>query len=126
MNIICADASPISLVKIREQLLKMIPGAEITCCRSSEKALANALKKGCDIFITDIDYGSKKGEGLLLAEKIMGMCPRANIIFSTAAAERDYAFRILKIRYSGLLNKPYTEEDLRTELNNLRYSSNFT
>lgn len=123
MNIICVDASPIALAKIRGQLLKMMPGAQIICCRSSEKALANALKNGCDILITDIDYGAMKGEGFLLAEKIIKTYPRVNIIFTTAASEREYALPILRIRYSGLLNKPYTVEELRKELEDLRYSS---
>ncbi len=102
----------------------MTHGAEIICCRSTEKALAYAREKGCDILITAIDFGSMKGEGILLAEEIKELCPRVNIIFATASSEGEYTSRILKIHYSGFLNKPYTAEELRKELENLRYISN--
>ena len=126
MNILCTDASPIALARVWRLLLKLSPGADITCCRSSEKALASARKKGCDILITDIDFGAMKGEGILLAEEIKKLCPRVNIIFATAASEGEYTSRILKIRYSGFLNKPYTAEQLQTELENLRYITDET
>ena len=121
MNILCVDASPIALAKIWGQLLKLLPGAEIVCCRSSQKALAAARKKGCDVLITDIDFGAMKGEGILLAEEVKEICPRVNIIFATAASEGEYTSRILKTRYSGFLNKPFTAEELREELCHLRY-----
>ena len=121
MKIICADASPIALARVWRLLRKLMPEAEITCCITSQKALANARKKGCDILITCIDFGSMREEGILLAEEIKELCPRVNIIFATAASEGEYTSRILKVRYSGFLNKPYTEEELRTELENLRY-----
>lgn len=123
MKIICADASPIALARIWRLLRKMVPGAEITCCITSQKALAFARKKGCDILITGIDFGAMREEGILLAEEIKELYPRVNIIFVTAASEGEYTSRILKVRYSGFLNKPYSEEELRTELENLRYIS---
>lgn len=126
MKILCTDASPMALARVWRLLLKLMPGADITCCRSSEKALAIVRKKGCDILITDIDFGAMKGEGILLAEEIKKLCPRVNIIFATAASEGEYTSRILKIRYSGFLNKPYTAEQLQTELENLRYISEET
>ncbi len=124
MEIICADASPIALARIWRLLLKMLPGAEVTCCRSSQKVLAIARKKGCDILITAIDFGAMKEEGIFLAEQIKELYPRVNIIFATAASEAEYNSRILKVRYSGFLNKPFSEEELRTELENLRYILN--
>ena len=126
MNVICADASPVALAALWGRLLIMLPGSEIFCCRSAEKALAIAEDQGCSILITDIDFGAAKGEGILLAEEIMKICPKANIIFATAAAAGEFASRILKIRYSGVLNKPYTLNELRAELENLRYETDGT
>ena len=123
MHCICADASPIALARIWRLLLKMIPPTEISCFRSAKKALESARKRGCDILFTDIDFGSTKGEGIFLAEEIKALYPRANIIFTTAAAEGEYTSRILKIRYSGFLNKPYTAQELQAELDNLRYNA---
>ena len=121
MTIICADPSPVSLVVLQKRVKKLLPNAGVHISRYSDSALRLAEKHGCDVLITEIDFGRDKGEGILLAEKIEEQYPRANIIFATAAPEGEYTSRILKVRYSGFLNKPYTEEELRTELENLRY-----
>lgn len=123
MTIICADPSPVSLLVLREKVKKLLPDSDVHSCRNSESAVQLAKKYGCDVLITAIDFGRDKGEGILLAEKIKELYPRVNIIFATAASEGEYTSRILKIRYSGFLNKPYTLEELRTELENLRYIS---
>ena len=121
MTIICADPSPVSLVVLQKRVKKLLPNAGVHICRYSDSALWLAEKHGCDVLITAIDLGSDKGEGIFLAEKIKELNPRVNIIFATAASEGEYASFILKVRYSGFLTKPYTEEELRTELKNLRY-----
>ena len=123
MTIICADPSPVSLLVMGKDVKKLLPESDIHICRNTDTAVQLAEKYGCAVLITAIDFGGDKGEGILLAEKIKEMYPRVNIIFVTAASEGEYASRLLKIRYSGFLNKPYTAEELRTELENLRYIS---
>ena len=123
MTIICADPSPVSVLVLRKDVKKLLPDSDVHICRNSDSAIRLAEKYGCDVLITEIDFGRDKGEGIFLAEEIKELCPRANIIFATAASEGEYTSRILKIRYSGFLNKPYTAEELRTELENLRYIS---
>ena len=108
---------------MKKNVKKLLPDSEVYACRNTDSAILLAEKHGCDVLITGIDFGGDKAEGILLAEKIKELYPRANIIFATAAPEREYTSRILKIRYSGFLNKPYTTEELRTELENLRYVS---
>ena len=123
MTVICADPSPVSLLALRREVKKILPDSDIRICRGSDAAIRLAEKYGCDVLITEIDFGRDKGEGLRLVEEIKKRCPRVNIIFATAASEREFTSRILKIRYSGFLNKPYTAEELRTELEDLRYIS---
>ena len=123
MTIICADPSPILLLVLRKKVKKLLPDSDVHVCSDSGAAIRLAEKYGCDVLITEIDFGRDKGEGILLAEKIKELYPRVNIIFATAAPERELSSRILKTRYSGFLNKPYTTEELRTELEDLRYIS---
>ena len=123
MTIICADPSPILLLVMKKDVKKLLPDSDIYVCRNADSAILCAKKHGCAVLITEIDFGRDKGEGIVLAEKIKELYPRVNIIFATAAPEGEYTSRILKIRYSGFMNKPYTAEELRTELENLRYVS---
>lgn len=121
MTIICTDPSLISLWAMKRDVKKILPNSEVYVCITAASAIRHAKKYGCAVLITEIDLGRDKEEGILLAEKIKELFPRVNIIFATAAPERDYTSRILKIRYSGFLYKPYSTEELRTELENLRY-----
>ena len=125
MTIICVDPSPVALVRLRMQIRKIHPDAEIKCCRSSKEALEAARRIGgrrsCDILITDIDLGSGRGDGLQLAEELKKLFPNINIIFASGAPEWYYAALILKMRVSGYLVKPFSADDLREELCNLRY-----
>ena len=123
MTIICADPSPISVLVLKKDVKKLLPDSDVHMCRNADSAIRLAEKYGCDVLVTELDFGRDKGEGILLAEQIKELCPRVNIIFATAASEGEYTSRILKIRYSGFLNKPYAAEELRTELENLRYVS---
>ena len=123
MTIICADPSPITLLGLRREVKKLLPNSYVHICRDSDSAIRLAEKYGCDVLITEIDFGRDKGEGIRLVEEIKELCPRVNIIFATASSEGEYTSRILKTRYSGFLNKPYSTEELRTELEDLRYIS---
>ncbi len=121
MTIICADPSPISLFVTKKDVKKILPDSDVYVCRTADSAIQFAEKYGCAVLITEIDFGRDIGEGILLAENIKELFPKVNIIFATAASESAYTSRILKLRYSGFLNKPFTAEELRTELENLRY-----
>lgn len=121
MTIICADPSPISLFRLDKMVKKIAPDAEVLLCKKADSAILTAKKSGCDVLITEIDFGRKKGEGIVLAEKIRSMISSANIIFATAEPNRDYAALIVKMKYSGYLTKPFGVEELRKELQELRY-----
>ena len=121
MTIICADPSPISLIRLEQSIRKILPSSSVRLCKQSECAIREAKKRGCDVLITEIDFGRRKGEGIELANKILDLFPFANVIFATAAPDRDYAPLIMRMKYSGYLTKPFEIEDLEKEFNNLRH-----
>lgn len=121
MTIICADPSPISLFRLEQSIRKIMPASSVHLCKESECAMREAKKRGCDVLITEIDFGRKKGEGIELANRILDLFPFANVIFATAAPDRDYAPLIMRMKYSGYLTKPFAIEDLEKEFNNLRH-----
>lgn len=121
MTIICADPSPISLCRLERSIRKIMPTSSVHLCKKTESALQEASKRGCDVLITEIDFGRKKGEGIELANSIIDLFPFANVIFATAAPDRDYASLIMRIKYSGYLTKPFGVEELEKEFNNLRH-----
>ena len=121
MTIICADPSPISLFRLEQSIRKILPSSSVHLCKELESAVREAQKSGCDVLITEIDFGRRKGEGIELANKILDLFPFANVIFATAAPDRDYAPLIMRMKYSGYLTKPFEIEDLEKEFNNLRH-----
>lgn len=121
MTIICADPSPISLLRLDHLVKKAMPHSTIHLCKSAECAETIARERGCDVLITEIDFGRKKGEGIELAGKLQELIPAVNVIFETAAPIRDYAALIMKMKYSGYLTKPFGSEEIQRELHELRY-----
>ena len=121
MTIICADPSPISLFRMEQSIRKILPACSVHLCKKSETAMQAAKESGCDVLITEIDFGRKKGEGIELASRILDLFPFANVIFATSAPVRDYAPLIMRIKYSGYLTKPFSIEELEKEFKNLRH-----
>lgn len=121
MVVLCVDTNIIVLFGLKKKIHRIIPQARVFTCGSAEEALKKAREDGCDVLITEIDLGRDKEEGILLAEAVKELNPHVNIIFMTAGFVRDYAQRLVKLRYSGFLTKPFKIEELKDELNNLRY-----
>ena len=89
MNVLCVDPSPWGLLELKHEVRLIAPNAVVHGCRTSEKAIALARAEGCDVLLTEIDFGGPRWEGLELAERIKGINPAVNIIFVTAFSERD-------------------------------------
>ena len=121
MTVVCVDTNWFVLRGLKKKVQKILPEATVHTCRSSQNALEIVEKQGCDVLITEIDFGGQKEEGIELAHKVKEINPCVNIIFATASPARDYAQQIVKLKYSGFLNKPYSSEELRGELADLRY-----
>ena len=121
MRILCVDHSPWELMELKHDVKHIMPEAAVRGCRTSEKAVALAKSEGCDVLLTEFDFGGPKWEGLELAERIKGINPLVNIIFVTAFSERDYAREVIQLRVSGFVRKPYEQKELAKELANLRF-----
>lgn len=121
MRVICADPSPISLYGLKKRIKRILPKSVIHLCKDTESAEQIAVNKGCDVLITEIDFGRDKGEGIKLAEKIGSLIPNVNVVFVTAAPYCEYAPIIMKMKYSGYLVKPYMNDELNKELTELRF-----
>lgn len=121
MNIICADRSWLNRMELRRILKKTAPGAKITGCKWPRDAVALAKAEGCDVLVTEIDFGKKRSTGFALAQEIKKIHPRVNIIFATAISEENCARELLQLRVSGYIPKPYEAHALEEEFQNLRY-----
>lgn len=121
MRIICADPSPISLFGLNIKVKRILPNSKIYLCNKADSAIQIARNEGCDVLITEIDFGRGKGEGIRLAETIADIVPEVNIIFVTASSYQEYAALVMKMKYSGYLTKPYKNDELKRELTELRY-----
>ena len=122
MTVLCVDTNWIALYSLKKKVKRILPSATVYTCRKADEALDLAQKLGCDVLITEIDFGGEKEEGITLASSIKERNPYVNIIFATAGSAREYAQHLVKLRYSGLLTKPFGTEELREELGNLRYN----
>ena len=125
MVVLCVDTNVIVLYGLKRKIKKIIPEARVFTCKRTDEAIKKARKNRCDVLITEIDLGREKEEGILLADEVKELNPHVNIIFMTAGFVRDYAQRLVKIRYSGILTKPFKIEELKEELDNLRYQQPF-
>lgn len=122
MTVICSEANPILLASLQRQVRQILPEANVFSCRSSAEVKKTAQQMGCDVLITETDFGLRKGEGIYLAQEIKELFPQVNIIFATAGVGHEYAAQILEMKISGFLVKPFTKGELKKELGNLRYS----
>lgn len=123
MKILCIERDFFALRHMRRVLPRIVPNADIHYCRGAPDALALAETEGCDVLLTGIDMGAAKDEGVSLAEKVKRLNPRVNIIFVTVCEEREYANRIIPLRLSGYVRKPYEPSQLAEEFANLRYAT---
>lgn len=119
MRIICLDDHPTMLDSLVRELDAIVPGTTISAFQDASTALEYAEENGCDVLFCEIDlYGN---DGLLFAEKMQAINPRVNIIFTTVCAEAERAKEVFRLHPSGYITKPYTREQLASELDNLRY-----
>lgn len=104
------------LLKIIQEL---VPNANIAAYSNADEAMAFASEQGCDILISEIELSGISG--LTLAKEVKKLNPLVNIIFLTVCDEKEHAREVMKIKPSGYLVKPATQEQLKAELQNLRY-----
>ena len=118
MTVLCVDDHPVLLRGLEQNVRFAVPEADIHGFTNSKDALSYAKGHGCDVLLTEIDLYNCGG--IQLADWIRKKFPRANIIFVTVCSEKEYAKEVLRLRPSGSLTKPATQEQIAEELHNLR------
>ena len=121
MKIIVADDERLQLNRLERSVSKVVPSAEIVAFSDSTELL-NRIESGssadADVAFLDIEMGAVSG--IRIAKKLQAVNPKINIVFVTGFLE--YAPDAFDLRASGYVQKPATEQKIRAELENLRYS----
>ena len=116
MNIIAVDDEPLALASLVKQLETLFPNQAIRGFSSPSAALASMRETPADVAFLDIHMAGMSGLELGLCFKAVN--PPINIIFVTAYSA--YAVDAMKMRASGYILKPATQEAILEEVNNLR------
>lgn len=118
MTIFAIDDEPQALRVLCRAIAEAAPDASIREFDRPAGVIA-ALEGGeePDVLFADVNMPDMNGTELAKALKLR--CPRLNVIFATACDDcmRD----ALALHASGYLKKPVTAEDVRAELDDLRY-----
>ena len=117
MKIIVIDDERPALELMVETVEKLCPNDEVVPFREARDVLEYIKSEEIDVAFLDIELG--KISGIELAINIKKYSPRCNIIFVTSYSK--YGTESFRARPSGYLTKPYTEDEIRRELDNLRY-----
>lgn len=117
MVIFAVDDERLALESLIGAVRKCIPEAEICGFRKAAEALEGAQEKKADIAFLDIEM--RETNGISLADKLIELNPKVNIIFTTGYSE--YAGKAFELHASGYILKPVTVEKVKNELMHLRY-----
>lgn len=117
MRMIVVDDEQLILDNMMKQLRRIEPQAELVGFVRSAEACEYLSQNKADVAFLDIEMG--KLSGIALAKKCKDICPAMNIVFVTGYSQ--YAMDAFRLHVSGYLMKPVRENDLRKEIENLRY-----
>ncbi len=117
MTILVAVENAERLKEISRLAGKLAADAELLCFSSSPEALAEARKREIDIAFIGTEMPELNG--LDLGEYLKELYPYVNLIY--LSADRDAAYEAMQQHASGYVQGTVAEEDLRRELQDLRY-----
>lgn len=120
MKIIVADDEKLQLSKLERCVLKAAPDANVIAFFEPRK-LIGWIETGeaadVDVAFLDIEMGPVSG--IQVAKKLQSVNPKINIVFVTGYL--SYAPEAFRLRASGYVSKPVTDEKIKLEMENLRY-----
>jgi len=116
-RIIVVDDERIALAGAVAVLEEALPGAAITGFVRSSDALAYA--RAHPIAIAFLDIEMRLRNGLDLCRDLLGVRPRANVVFLTAY--REYSFDAWETGACGFMLKPITTGGVIAQIDRLRY-----
>lgn len=117
MRILIIDDDKASLNRLYEILLRTSPKSEIIPFLSVNEFEEYPIKNGFDIAFIEAVIG--KESGIDFAFRLKAVSPLCNIIFVTSHEELAAGF--FSVRPSGFVRKPFSEDDIITELCDLRH-----
>jgi two-component SAPR family response regulator len=117
MKCFVIDDEKIALDRMVRELKTAAPEAEVFAFSDPNALLNFAKDNPCDVAFLDVRMGSMTG--VELSKKLKERMPKLNVIFVTGYDE--YANEAMKMHASGYLMKPVTAEDIKAELQDLRY-----
>lgn len=117
MNIIAIDDEFPALNLLLEALKEVRPDDNITGFSDPDELIDYVKENKVDVACLDIQI--YETTGLEIADAIKEIQPRINVIFVTAFG--DYVNDAMKMHASGYIRKPVTADELRRELEDLRY-----
>ena len=117
MKILVVDDERPARERMVETLGRICPECKVVAFDNAQDALNYEGKSDIEIAFLDIELGNYSG--IELAIELKKYSPRCNIIFVTSFSE--YGTESFKARPSGYVTKPYTDAEIKRELDNLRY-----
>ena len=116
-NVIIVDDSNVILSEGISIMEEVMPNTTVTGFIWPQEAIEYAKTNPIALAILDIELGS--ASGFDLSRRLLEINPRTNIIFLTAYA--DYSLDAWKTEATGFILKPLTPENVREQLQRLRY-----
>ncbi len=117
MRILCLDDEELALQMLEMCVKKAKPEAEVWSFDDQEALLLDAEESGCDVAFLDIHMRGMNG--VEVAKRLKDINPKMNIIFVTGFSE--YKGDAMDMKASGYIMKPVTVEEVKEELENLRF-----
>lgn len=117
MKIIAVDNDSADLKKTGEMIKKIGDDVQLSLFESSLAALVHARSEEIDVVVTDVD--TDELSGLDLGRYLKELNPYVNIIYYSS--KTDSAYEAMRLHASGFIKKPGKEDDIKEELENLRY-----
>ena len=118
MKILLVDDEELQLIRLEKICKKIRPEDEYFIYTNPVKAFREVKDIKIDIAFLDIEMPGYNG--VEMAKRLICINPQINIIFVTAYD--DYAIDAYKLHASGYIMKPVSEEDIKKELDGLRYT----
>ena len=116
-SVVVVEDEPVILKGFVHILSDALPEVQAFGFQTGAEALAYAESNRIDVAFLDVELFGESG--VELAEKLMAMHPRVNVVFLTGHAE--YMAEAWRLHCSGYILKPLTPEKIRSEIAHLRF-----
>ena len=117
MKVIILDRDNQKLEFLKTAVLRERPDASVRLFQDTDRLLEAVRDLVPDVAFLRIEM--EPLNGIILGRVLSGMLPKLNLIFM--ADSNQYAADAIKLRPSGYLSEPITEEIIGEELSRLRY-----